>query len=189
MTVNEQRWNAPLYWVKRDGAWWNFTLSGLRPVDKSEPVTHVSYFETDAYANWAGARLPTEFEWECAALNCPIEGNFVEDQNFHPQSLPTPRNDPRLHQMFGDVWEWTRSSILLTWYRTVPGARGIQRKVHAINTCCAVVHALLRAPTFAPLIAISFNPKNAGSSQALDSRAIHSDFVERESPLRPRRSQ
>jgi ergothioneine biosynthesis protein EgtB len=125
MTVNEQRWNAPLYWVKRDGAWWNFTLSGLRPVDKSEPVTHVSYFETDAYANWAGARLPTEFEWECAALNCPIEGNFVEDQNFHPQSLPTPRNDPRLHQMFGDVWEWTRSSYSpYPGYRTVPGALG-----------------------------------------------------------------
>ena len=66
-TVNEQRWQAPLYWVQRDGAWWNFTLSGFRPVDESEPVTHVSYFEADAYANWDGARLPTEFEWERAA--------------------------------------------------------------------------------------------------------------------------
>ncbi len=84
MTVNEQRWNAPLYWIKRDGAWWNFTLSGLRRVDQSEPVTHVSYFEADAYANWAGARLPTEFEWERAALSCPIEGNFVETEFFHP---------------------------------------------------------------------------------------------------------
>ena len=84
MTVNEQRWDAPLYWTKRDGAWWNFTLSGLRRVDQSEPVTHVSYFEADAYANWAGARLPTEFEWERAALNCPIEGNFVETELFHP---------------------------------------------------------------------------------------------------------
>ena len=82
MTVNEQRWNAPLYWTKRDGAWWNFTLSGLRRVDQSEPVTHVSYFEADAYANWAGARLPTEFEWERAALSCPIEGNFVETEFF-----------------------------------------------------------------------------------------------------------
>src|SRR5207249_4928204 len=62
MTVNEQRWQAPLYWMKRDGAWWNFTLSGFRPVAESEPVTHVSYFEADAYANWVGARLPTEFE-------------------------------------------------------------------------------------------------------------------------------
>ena len=87
MTVNEQRWNAPLYWTKRDGAWWNFTLSGLRPVDQSEPVTHVSYFEADAYANWAGARLPTEFEWERAALSCPIEGNFVETELFHPVAV------------------------------------------------------------------------------------------------------
>ena len=84
MTVNEQRWNAPLYWTKRDGSWWNFTLSGLRHVDQSEPVTHISYFEADAYANWAGARLATEFEWERAALSCPIEGNFVETESFHP---------------------------------------------------------------------------------------------------------
>ena len=84
MTVNEQRWNAPLYWKKRDGTWWNFTLSGFRPVDESEPVTHISYFEADAYANWAGARLPTEFEWERAASGYPIEGNFVEDELFHP---------------------------------------------------------------------------------------------------------
>ena len=75
-------WQAPLYWTKREGAWWNFTLSGFRPIDESEPVTHVSYFEADAYANWAGARLPTEFEWERAALDYPIEGNFVEDENF-----------------------------------------------------------------------------------------------------------
>ena len=87
MTVNEQRWDAPLYWIKRDGAWWNFTLSGLRRVDQSEPVTHVSYFEADAYANWAGARLPTEFEWERAALSCPIEGNFVETELFHPVAV------------------------------------------------------------------------------------------------------
>ena len=87
MTVNEQRWQAPLYWTKHDGTWWNFTLSGFRPVDESEPVTHVSYFEADAYANWAGARLATEFEWERAALDCPIEGNFVEDEKFHPRAL------------------------------------------------------------------------------------------------------
>ena len=87
MTLNEQRWNAPLYWAKRDGVWCNFTLSGLRPVDQSEPVTHVSYFEADAYANWAGARLPTEFEWERAALSCPIEGNFAETELFHPSPL------------------------------------------------------------------------------------------------------
>jgi ergothioneine biosynthesis protein EgtB len=125
MTVNEQRWNAPLYWTRRDGAWWNFTLSGLHPVDLSEPVTHVSYFEADAYANWAGARLPTEFEWERVALNCAIEGNFVEDQTFHPRPMSRSREDRQLHQMFGDVWEWTRSAYSpYPGYRAAPGALG-----------------------------------------------------------------
>ena len=131
MTVNEQRWNAPLYWTKRDGAWWNFTLSGLRPVDQSEPVTHVSYFEADAYTNWAGARLPTEFEWERAALSCPIEGNFVETELFHPVAVASAVSadksgkGQRLHQMFGDVWEWTRSAYSpYPSYRAAPGALG-----------------------------------------------------------------
>jgi ergothioneine biosynthesis protein EgtB len=131
MTVNEQRWNAPLYWTKRDGAWWNFTLSGLRPVDQSEPVTHVSYFEADAYTNWAGSRLPTEFEWERAALSCPIEGNFVETELFHPVAVASavsadkPGKGQRLHQMFGDVWEWTRSAYSpYPGYRAAPGALG-----------------------------------------------------------------
>jgi ergothioneine biosynthesis protein EgtB len=135
MTVNEQRWNAPLYWTKRDGGWWNFTLSGLRPVDQSEPVTHVSYFEADAYANWAGARLPTEFEWERAALSRLIEGNFVETELFHPVPVAvapnafgataTDKPEKNLHQMFGDVWEWTRSAYSpYPGYRAVPGALG-----------------------------------------------------------------
>jgi ergothioneine biosynthesis protein EgtB len=129
MTVNEQRWNAPLYWTKRDGAWWNFTLSGLRPVDQSEPVTHVSYFEADAYANWSGARLPTEFEWERAALNCPIEGNLVETELFHPAAAESAASGKKpgkpLHQMFGDVWEWTRSAYSpYPGYRAAPGALG-----------------------------------------------------------------
>jgi ergothioneine biosynthesis protein EgtB len=143
MTVSEQRWNAPLYWTKRDGAWWNFTLSGLRPIDQSEPVTHVSYFEADAYANWAGARLPTEFEWERAALNSSIEGNFVETELFHPTPGPVtsassagaltkadvsaerPEQHRQLVQMFGDVWEWTRSAYSpYPGYRAGPGALG-----------------------------------------------------------------
>jgi ergothioneine biosynthesis protein EgtB len=131
MTVNEQRWNAPLYWTKRDGAWWNFTLSGLRPVNHSEPVTHVSYFEADAYANWAGARLPTEFEWERAGLDCPIEGNFIENELFHPAaaesavSAERPEQHRQLSQIFGDVWEWTRSAYSpYPGYRAAPGALG-----------------------------------------------------------------
>ena len=135
MTVNEQRWPAPLYWTKRDGVWWHFTLSGFRRVNESEPVTHVSYFEADAYANWAGARLPTEFEWERAAMDCPIEGNFVESEIFHPKAVAPNAfgavsadnhvEDRELHQMFGDVWEWTRSAYSpYPGYRPAPGALG-----------------------------------------------------------------
>ena len=125
MTMNEQRWQAPLYWAKRDGAWWHFTLSGFRPVDEAEPVTHVSYFEADAYANWACARLPTEFEWERAALDCPIDGNFIENENFHPRMSTTSEGDQGLRQMFGDVWEWTRSAYSpYPGYRAAPGALG-----------------------------------------------------------------
>lgn len=101
------RWQAPLYWIKKDQEWWQFTLSGLRPVEPAEPVCHVSYFEADAYARWAGARLPTEFEWELAATGVPIEGNFVEKGLLHPAAAT--RSDT-LAQMFGDVWEWTSSS-------------------------------------------------------------------------------
>jgi ergothioneine biosynthesis protein EgtB len=123
MTVNEQRWQSPLYWTKRDGRWWNFTLSGFRPVDENEPVTHVSYFEADAYANWARARLPTEFEWEHAAANIDVEGNFVESEIFHPSPASASADD--LHQIFGDVWEWTRSAYApYPGYRAAPGALG-----------------------------------------------------------------
>jgi ergothioneine biosynthesis protein EgtB len=124
-TVNEQRWQAPLYWVQRDGAWWNFTLSGFRPINESEPVTHVSYFEADAYANWDGARLPTEFEWEHVASELPIEGNFVDAQRFHPAAAVGTNDANALLQMFGDAWQWTRSAYLpYPGYRAVPGALG-----------------------------------------------------------------
>ena len=122
-TVNEHRWQAPLYWVQRDGTWWNFTLSGMRPVNKAEPVTHVSYFEADAFANWSKARLATEFEWERIATPLPIEGNFVDDQRFHP--APISNASDELQQIFGDVWEWTRSAYLpYPGYRAAPGALG-----------------------------------------------------------------
>ncbi len=128
-TVNEQRWTAPLYWTKRDGAWWHYTLSGFREVSDSEPVTHLSYFEADAYANWAGARLPTEFEWEYASAQYPVQGNFVDSGAFHPQPLGAGHllsvEKKNLQQMFGDVWEWTRSSYSpYPGYRAAPGALG-----------------------------------------------------------------
>ena len=124
MTVNEQRWEAPLYWERRDGAWWNFTLAGMRPVDEAEPVTHISYFEADAFANWHGSRLPTEFEWERAAIDLPIEGNFIDTERFQPAPVDAESSD-KLQQIYGDVWEWTRSAYLpYPGYRAARGALG-----------------------------------------------------------------
>jgi ergothioneine biosynthesis protein EgtB len=123
-TVNEQKWSAPLYWEKRDGEWFAFTLAGLRKINLSEPVCHVSYFEADAYARWAGGRLPTEAEWEIASVNLPSIGNFVEEQHLHPIPLRQAGNG-ELAQMFGDVWEWTQSSYSpYPGYATAKGAIG-----------------------------------------------------------------
>ena len=124
-TLNEQEWRAPLYWEKRDGKWWNFTLSGFREVNEAEPVTHISYFEADAFANWAGARLPTEFEWEHAVADMPIAGNFVNGERFHPAPASSSTDENVLRQIYGDAWEWTRSAYLpYPGYRAGPGALG-----------------------------------------------------------------
>jgi ergothioneine biosynthesis protein EgtB len=109
-TVQAEEWQAPLYWEHRDGRWWMMTLSGLREVDPAEPVCHVSYFEADAYARWADARLPTEAEWEVAAHDVPVEGNFVESARYHPAPLDAASTTGKLAQMYGDVWQWTQSS-------------------------------------------------------------------------------
>jgi ergothioneine biosynthesis protein EgtB len=124
-TVQQEHWRSPLYWEERDGEWWQYTLAGAKPVDPAEPVTHVSYFEADAYAHWAGARLPTESEWEVAAMTVPIEGNFVESGRFHPRPLHAVSGAPPLAQMFGDVWEWTQSAYSpYPGFRIAPGALG-----------------------------------------------------------------
>jgi len=121
--VVEEGWNAPLYWKKQDDGWQHFTLNGMEPVDLNEPVTHVSYFEADAYARWAGCRLPTEFEWELASEPLRLDGNFVDQKNFHPASANP--SEPGLQQMFGDAWQWTRSSYAAyPGYETFPGALG-----------------------------------------------------------------
>ncbi|GAB4285912.1 MAG: ergothioneine biosynthesis protein EgtB [Ignavibacteriaceae bacterium] len=122
-TIEKEKWNAPLYWEKNDGEWYNFTLNGFRKVNPDEPVCHVSHYEADAFAAWKGKRLPTESEWEIAADSLKIEGNFVEGNKFH--TTPLKDNDNRLKQMFGDVWEWTRSAYLpYPGYKPLPGALG-----------------------------------------------------------------
>ena len=106
-TVREHAWHAPLYWVEREGQWCEFTLGGMRSVRPEVPVTHVSYFEADAYARWRGARLPTEVEWERAAAEVPIEGSFAESDHFHPGVSGDCREG--LAQLYGEVWQWTQS--------------------------------------------------------------------------------
>lgn len=106
-TVCQQNWNAPLYWTERDGRWHQFTLAGLRPVDHDEPVTHISYFEADAFARWAGSRLPTEAEWEWAASELPTIGSFAHAGHYHPQ--PALGRSDSLTQMYGELWQWTQS--------------------------------------------------------------------------------
>jgi ergothioneine biosynthesis protein EgtB len=126
-TVNAQQWNAPLYWRRIDGAWTVYTMRGLVPLSEiaATPVCHVSYFEADAYARWAGKRLPTESEWEAAvaerAPSVPANANLLESGQLHPVSAP----DSDLDQVFGDVWEWTRSAYLgYPGYRAPAGALG-----------------------------------------------------------------
>lgn len=102
---------APLYWHQIDNDWFVYTLSGLEEVNPNEPVTHISYYEADAFARWKGKRLLTEFEWEVAAMKyetAPVNGsNFVENGNF--RALPPVKGT---RQLFGDAWEWTASAYL-----------------------------------------------------------------------------
>ena len=114
-----ERFDKPLYWFREDGGWCQYTLAGSRPVNPDEPVVHVSYYEADAYARWAGARLPTEAEWEVASRAADAgAGTFSDDFTFHPRVMSVDAPAGRPHQMFGDVWEWTSSA-----YSAYPGFR------------------------------------------------------------------
>jgi len=107
--IQERGWKSPLYMEMKEGQWWVMTLSGFRKVCEAEPVCHINYYEADAYARWAGFRLPTEQEWECAASGLSIQGNFVEEQSYHPLARDNREPPDSPSQMFGDVWEWTSS--------------------------------------------------------------------------------
>lgn len=118
-------WTAPLYWMPDGGRWQTYTLSGLMPVNRAEPVCHISFFEASAYAAWAAEnlgsniRLPTEFELEHASRHVPLTGRFAGDRPGMQALHPAPgRGGPGLNQIFGDVWEWTLSA-----YAPYPGFR------------------------------------------------------------------
>jgi ergothioneine biosynthesis protein EgtB len=141
-TLSRERWTAPLYWNLRDGQCMSFTLHGEQPLQPDEPVCHVSYYEADAYARWAGARLPDEAEWERAAQSTwqagmvqngmVPQGNFLESALFHPTTAsPLPG---QIEQLFGDTWEWTRSAYLpYPGFRQAAGAVGEYNGKFMIN--------------------------------------------------------
>lgn len=119
-TVQAQDWQHPLYW--HDDLSGEFTLAGPSALDPEAPVCHVSYFEADAFARWAGARLPTEGEWEHAAAGLPMRGNFQEQQRFHPAAVEAREG---LQQCYGDLWEWTASPyVSYPGFRPLPGSLG-----------------------------------------------------------------
>src|SRR5690606_38369719 len=125
--VQREGWTRPLYWHE-DGER-EFTLSGWQPRDPNAPACHLGYYEADACARWAGARLPTEAEWEAWAADCTVEGNFAgPDAPLHPRA-PSAAGDVRLPQgMFGDTWEWTASA-----YTAYPGFRPLEGTLGEYN--------------------------------------------------------
>ncbi|HEV2701135.1 MAG TPA: ergothioneine biosynthesis protein EgtB [Steroidobacteraceae bacterium] len=124
--VQRQGWTMPLYWWEDSGAHFSMTLHGAQPLELDAPVTHVSYFEADAFCTWAGKRLPTESEWEAAAQREPCQGNFADSGMLRAVAAAGVGSGPQ--QLFGDVWEWTRSA-----FSAYPGFRASTGAVGEYN--------------------------------------------------------
>ncbi len=126
--ISEHAIHAPLYWFERDEAWFEATLHGVTPLDSARPACHLSFYEADAFATWAGARLPTEQEWEHAATQLrDSAGVFQDDATFHPLGVlhPGATGEGDTDALFGDVWEWTSSAYgPYPRFRALPGALG-----------------------------------------------------------------
>ncbi|GKS76882.1 ergothioneine biosynthesis protein EgtB [Acidovorax sp. SUPP950] len=141
--VRAQQLSHPIYWQRQGVAWYEFTLAGPRPLQPHAPAVHLSYYEADAYARWAGARLPTEAEWEVAATSQGVQGanaasgHFADSGALHPR--PASDAGRGLVQMFGDVWEWTQSS-----YAAYPGFRVAEGAVGEYNGKFMVNQYVLR---------------------------------------------
>ena len=137
-TAQGEGWDAPYYWEEKDGTWFQMTLEGPLRVVPSAPVCNVSYYEADAYARWAGKRLPTEFEWELAARDRSASGNTLGTGALRPQTAPE-TSDTQLTQLFGDVWEWTQSA-----YAPYPGFKPADGAIGEYNGKFMVSQQVLR---------------------------------------------
>lgn len=140
--VCDENWEAPLYWEPSQTGWLYRTLGGQKPVDPDAPVCHVSFYEAEAYARWAKARLPTEAEWEVAAAATPIRGNLLESDQLQP--MPVRQGATAPAQMFGDVWEWTGSA-----YRPYPGFKPLPGSLGEYNGKFMSGQMVLRGGSFA----------------------------------------